>query len=172
MHGSIRKWLAAGVATGFILGVAALLGGCQTAPAAPQAGLSPAQVAVLRQEGFTLTDDGWTFGLGEKLLFGTDEAVLSVPAEQFIGRLGQVLVIAKITHLRVEGHTDSVGSDAYNDNLSLLRAQAVTAALVRVDMPAADIATRGLGKLDPVADNHTATGRGENRRVAIIISTH
>jgi outer membrane protein OmpA-like peptidoglycan-associated protein len=165
MYGLIRKWSARWA----LVGLLAVLAGCQTPPP-PAAGLSPAQLAVLKHEGFKLTDDGWTFGVGDKLLFHSDEAVLSDKAEQFIGRLGHVLVSANITHLRIEGHTDSVGSDGYNDELSLHRAQAVTAALLRAGIPAAGVATRGLGKLDPVADNGTVAGRSENRRVAIIIS--
>ena len=68
----------------------------------------------------------------------------------------------------VEGHTDSVGSDAYNQKLSERRAQAVRDYMVAEGISASRISTRGWGKSKPVASNDTAEGRAENRRVEII----
>ena len=68
----------------------------------------------------------------------------------------------------VEGHTDSVGSDAYNQRLSERRAEAVKAYLVRQGIDASRISTRGLGKTRPVASNQTEAGRAENRRAEVI----
>ena len=67
----------------------------------------------------------------------------------------------------VEGHTDSVGSDAYNDALSLRRADTVKQFLVAEGISPARIETRGYGKSRPVADNSTAIGREQNRRVEV-----
>uniref|UniRef100_UPI002FE40654 OmpA family protein n=1 Tax=Tepidimonas sp. TaxID=2002775 RepID=UPI002FE40654 len=67
------------------------------------------------------------------------------------------------------GHTDSVGSDAYNDRLSLRRAEAVKAYLVSKGIPADKVRTEGRGKREPVADNATAEGRAKNRRVDVTI---
>ena len=68
----------------------------------------------------------------------------------------------------VEGHTDSVGSDSYNQKLSERRAQAVRDYLVRQGIDASRITVRGYGKTRPVASNATAEGRAENRRAEVI----
>ncbi|MFS2140243.1 OmpA family protein [Duganella sp. Dugasp56] len=65
------------------------------------------------------------------------------------------------------GHTDSVGSDDYNQKLSLRRAEAVKAYLVSKGMDAARIYTEGKGETQPMADNKTAEGRAKNRRVTV-----
>ena len=65
------------------------------------------------------------------------------------------------------GHTDSVGSDAYNQKLSVRRAEAVKAYLVSKGIEANRVYTEGKGKKQPVADNKTAEGRAQNRRVEI-----
>ena len=65
------------------------------------------------------------------------------------------------------GHTDSVGSDAYNDKLSVQRSEAVKAYLVSKGIDASKIYTEGKGEKQPVAANSTAEGRAKNRRVEI-----
>jgi len=65
----------------------------------------------------------------------------------------------------LEGHTDSVGSDAYNRNLSQRRADSVKAYVTGKGIDAARIEARGFGEAQPVADNATAEGRAQNRRV-------
>ena len=65
------------------------------------------------------------------------------------------------------GHTDSVGSDAYNQKLSLRRSQAVKAYLVSKGIDKTRIYTEGKGEKQPVADNKTKEGRAKNRRVEI-----
>ena len=74
------------------------------------------------------------------------------------------------TKIVVEGHTDSVGSDAYNDALSQRRADAVASALLARGVPGEDIRALGRGKSYPVATNETQAGRQQNRRVEIIFS--
>jgi len=71
-------------------------------------------------------------------------------------------------HVVVEGYTDSIGSDAYNLKLSERRAETVRNLMVEKGISASRITTRGFGKANPVADNKTAEGRAENRRVEII----
>jgi outer membrane protein OmpA-like peptidoglycan-associated protein len=71
-------------------------------------------------------------------------------------------------HVVVEGYTDSIGSDAYNLRLSERRAEVVRDLMVQKGISASRITTRGFGKANPVADNKTAAGRAENRRVEII----
>ena len=72
--------------------------------------------------------------------------------------------------LDVEGHTDSVGGDEYNQRLSEQRGGAVRDYLTQQGMPAASVTTKGLGKTQPVASNDTPTGRQQNRRVELVIS--
>jgi OmpA-OmpF porin, OOP family len=65
------------------------------------------------------------------------------------------------------GHTDSVGTDAYNQKLSIRRAEAVKAYIVSKGVDVARVYTEGKGEKQPVADNKTAAGRAKNRRVEI-----
>lgn len=145
---------------------AVLLGGCQTAPK----GLSPAQISVLKKEGFKPTDEGWEFGLSDKVLFETDAAVVKDASRQTIERIGRDLLGVGIDTIRLDGHTDNSGAEEYNRQLSLRRARAVADVLIGIGMPAANVQVRGLGATQPVADNRSAEGRAENRRVAMVIA--
>lgn len=71
--------------------------------------------------------------------------------------------------MRIEGHTDAIASDAYNQALSERRARSVSAWLTARGIPAARLTTRGVGEAKPVADNRTAEGRQRNRRVEVVI---
>jgi len=144
------------------------LSGCQTAP--PK-GLSPAQVAVLKQQGFEPTDDGWAFGLSGKVLFGSDIESLNAPSTEIVERIGKALLGVGIDRVRVDGHTDASGKESYNQQLSLRRAKSVATVLTRVGMKEQNIQLRGLGSSQPVTANDTAAGRTENRRVSIVVST-
>ena len=142
------------------------LGGCQTAP--PK-GLSPAQVAVLKQQGFELTDEGWAFGLSGKVLFGSDVETLNQPSTDIVQRIGKALLGVGIERVRVDGHTDTSGKETYNQQLSLRRAKSVAHVLAGVGMKEENVQLRGLGSSEPVASNATAAGRTENRRVSIVV---
>ena len=142
------------------------LSGCQTPP--PK-GLSPAQVAVLKQQGFELTDDGWAFGLSGKVLFGSDVESLNAPSTVIVERIGKALLGVGIDRVRVDGHTDASGKEPYNVALSLRRAKSVGKVLTRVGMKEENIQLRGLGSSEPVAPNTTTAGRTENRRVSIVV---
>ena len=72
--------------------------------------------------------------------------------------------------LQVEGYTDSVGSDDYNQKLSENRADAVRNFLLTQGVQEANITATGYGKAKPVADNATAQGRAQNRRVQLVVS--
>ncbi|ROO33728.1 Outer membrane protein OmpA [Pseudomonas sp. NFACC09-4] len=142
------------------------LGGCQTTP--PK-GLTPAQITVLKEQGFKLTDEGWAFGLSGKVLFGSDVETLNPASTEIVERIGKALLGAGIERVRVDGHTDASGSQAYNEQLSIRRANSVGKVLTSVGMREENIQLRGLGSSKPVASNDTASGRTENRRVAIVV---
>jgi outer membrane protein OmpA-like peptidoglycan-associated protein len=134
-------------------------------------GLTPAQIAILQQQGFHPISGGWELGLSDKVLFATNSDTLNPTTHTAIEQLGRSLLSVQIAYLRIEGHTDNYGTDAYNDDLSLRRANAVAGVLEEAGMIPANLQVRGLGKLDPIADNNTPTGQSENRRVAIIVSS-
>ncbi|WHS61062.1 OmpA family protein [Pseudomonas sp. G2-4] len=142
------------------------LTGCQTAP---QKGLTPAQIAVLKQQGFELTDEGWAFGLSGKVLFGSDVENLNPASTEIVERIGKALLLAGIERVRIDGHTDASGSQAYNEQLSIRRANSVSKVLIGVGMREENVQSRGLGSSRPVASNDTVDGRTENRRVAIVV---
>lgn len=143
------------------------LSGCQTVP---QKGLTPAQIAVLKQQGFELTDEGWAFGLSGKVLFGSDVDSLNAQSSEIVQRIGKSLLGVGIDRVRVDGHTDASGKEVYNEQLSVRRAKSVASVLASVGMKQDNIQLRGLGSSKPVASNDTASGRTENRRVAIVVS--
>jgi len=143
------------------------LAGCQTAP--PAKGLTAQQVAVLKQQGFKPTDEGWAFDLSGKVLFGSNVDVLNDPSRVVVERIGRALLGAGINGVRIDGHTDASGKTAYNEQLSLRRAHSVAVALINIGMAERDIQQRGLGSREPVATNDTPEGRTENRRVAIVV---
>jgi len=106
------------------------------------------------------------------MLFGFDSAELSEDAKAVIDeRIETLRGKARLTSaMRIEGHTDSTGPEAYNQQLSQRRAQAVADYIVSqsYNVKASDIEVVGKGESDPVASNATAQGRAENRRVVIL----
>jgi outer membrane protein OmpA-like peptidoglycan-associated protein len=72
--------------------------------------------------------------------------------------------------LDVEGYTDSVGGDEYNQRLSEQRGTSVRDYLIQQGMAGSSVTTKGFGKAEPVASNDTAQGRQQNRRVELVIS--
>ncbi|CNE83280.1 OmpA family protein [Yersinia frederiksenii] len=143
-----------------------VLTGCQAKPQ----GLTPEQIAALQEQGFKLTDNGWEFGLTNKVLFDSDVRKLNSSGTQTVQNIGQALHNVGINHLRVDGHTDATGENSYNQKLSYERAAAVADSLATIGIPRTNIDVRGRGKLEPVADNRSAKGRAENRRVAMIVT--
>jgi outer membrane protein OmpA-like peptidoglycan-associated protein len=154
------------------------LAACQAPPAkeeapqaveAPRTRLKPEQIAVLKEQGFQLKDEGWEFDMSSKVLFGNDSDVLTPASRGNIERIGRALVEVQIDGLRLEGHTDSVGNPEYNQRLSVARASSVGKVLIAIGMRQENLDIRGLGMSKPVTDNKTAAGRQENRRVVIIV---
>lgn len=115
------------------------------------------------------TDRGLVITLGD-VLFATGQADLKSGARRSLEKLSAFLHEYPQRNVQIEGFTDSVGSDDYNQGLSERRAGSVRDALTGMGISSDRIQTRGLGKSSPVADNDSATGRQQNRRVEVIIS--
>jgi outer membrane protein OmpA-like peptidoglycan-associated protein len=115
------------------------------------------------------TDRGLVLPLGD-VLFDTGAATLKPGAATTIDRLAQFMRDYPERSVRIEGHTDSAGSDETNQSLSERRAQAVRDALLERGLAAERIATLGYGEARPIAGNDSAGGRQQNRRVEIVLS--
>lgn len=99
--------------------------------------------------------------------FDFDKAVLKPEAKAKLDDLVGKLKGINLEVIIAVGHTDAIGSDAYNNKLSVRRAEAVKAYLVSKGIEPNRVYTEGKGKKQPVADNKTAEGRAKNRRVEI-----
>ncbi len=115
------------------------------------------------------TNRGLVLTLGD-VLFDTDEADLKPGAESTIDELARFLRESPDRRILIEGHTDSRGSEQYNQALSERRAQAVRDALMQRGIAAERMSVRGMGEQSPVATNETTAGRQQNRRVEIVVS--
>jgi outer membrane protein OmpA-like peptidoglycan-associated protein len=104
------------------------------------------------------------------VLFDTARHDLKPIAREKLARIAGIVLAHPGLALEAEGHTDSVGSDEYNQSLSERRANAVRDFLVKQGVPATMINSRGMGEGSPVASNDTAAGRQQNRRVELIVS--
>lgn len=155
-----RHVLAAGA------GLAAMLAGCQSAPPAPA---KPSLTELLSAAGFFEGDEGWTLNLDSQMLFAFESDALTEQARAAIARLSRVLLEIGIQQLRVEGHTDNIGTGEFNQRLSMRRAEAVAREFAARGLSRASITTVGHGMAKPIADNKTEAGRAQNRRVVVII---
>lgn len=146
----------------------AALAACQTVPDRPA--FSKQQVAALTGQGFRPVGENYELGISDKVLFGFDSSELSAETGAVVDKLSKALVGAGIRGATVEGHTDALGADDYNLDLSQRRAVAVKAAFEAAGMPAGSIRAQGLGESDPVETNDTEEGRAQNRRVVIVVT--
>ena len=108
-----------------------------------------------------------TFDSG--ILFDFDKATLKPAAKQNISDLAATLNKYDDTNVMIVGHTDSKGSDDYNQSLSEKRASAVSSYAQSQGITSTRIERRGLGEKEPIANNETDAGRSQNRRVEIAI---
>src|SRR5207237_731906 len=99
--------------------------------------------------------------------FDFDKATLKPEGKQKLAEVVRELKANPNIRVLVEGHTDSIGSDAYNQRLSERRAKAVADYMESEGITASRITTKGWGKTKPVASNKTKEGRAQNRRVEI-----
>jgi outer membrane protein OmpA-like peptidoglycan-associated protein len=114
------------------------------------------------------TDRGVVVTLGD-VLFETGRADLKSGSRQTLDKLTAFLQAYPKRNVQIEGFTDSVGGDDYNQSLSERRADSVRDALTSMGIANDRILTKGLGKSSPVGDNATAQGRQQNRRVEVLI---
>ncbi|MBK6879961.1 MAG: OmpA family protein [Elusimicrobia bacterium] len=116
------------------------------------------------------TESGIVTTLKNNLLFDTAKADLKPVAADSVNQISDILKQYPENKIIVVGFTDDRGSDAYNQNLSLQRAQAVRLSMVGRGVPAAAVEAVGMGEATPVAPNTTEEGRSKNRRVELQIS--
>jgi len=115
------------------------------------------------------TDRGMVVTIGD-VLFATDRAELTPNGVANVRKLAEVMMQNPDRTVLVEGFTDSTGSAAHNQDLSVRRAQAVAQALTSLGVPRERVAMRGYGEAFPVASNDNAANRQLNRRVEIVLS--
>jgi outer membrane protein OmpA-like peptidoglycan-associated protein len=104
------------------------------------------------------------------VLFDFNKYTLKPDAREKLAKVSGILLAYPGLKLQVEGYTDNVGSDEYNQKLSEERADAVRDYLESQSVKDNNISAMGYGKSDPVADNSTAEGRAQNRRVQLVVS--
>jgi outer membrane protein OmpA-like peptidoglycan-associated protein len=104
------------------------------------------------------------------VLFDFNKYTLKGEARERLARISGIVLAYPDLKLQIEGYTDSIGSEEYNQTLSEKRAEAVRDYLVSSGVSMNNVAAQGMGKADPVADNSTAAGRKLNRRVEMIVS--
>jgi outer membrane protein OmpA-like peptidoglycan-associated protein len=104
------------------------------------------------------------------VLFDTGKYSLRPVAREKLAKLAGIVSGHPGLRLAVEGYTDSVGGDDYNQQLSEHRSEGVRAYLTQQGMPEGSVTAKGFGKTQPVASNETAEGRQQNRRVELVIS--
>lgn len=104
------------------------------------------------------------------VLFDSGQYSLKPGAREKLAKVSGIILAHPGLNLQIEGHTDSVGSDDFNQRLSEKRADSVRTYLVGQGISGDSVSAIGLGKADPVATNTTAAGRQQNRRVELIVS--
>jgi len=140
------------------------------------AGKSESLTAALADLGATRVGTEVHIALASDVLFGFDKAVLRPEAAPALEKVALVIQSFEHSQVTVEGHSDNVGADAYNQELSERRARAVQSWLASHKVTAA-IATRGWGESKPVVPNTNPDGtdnpanRQKNRRVEIVVKT-
>jgi len=103
------------------------------------------------------------------ILFDTDKADLKSAAQTNLANLATSLKNNPETNIMIIGHTDDTGSDSHNMDLSVKRAASVKSYLASANVSSARLSTSGKGESEPIADNTSADGRSQNRRVEIVI---
>jgi OOP family OmpA-OmpF porin len=143
-------------------------------PSAPKAAPAPTPVAVMAAPAMAApvsmpVSTKHTFNAGA--MFAFDSAKLTPAAEQDMAKMAaEAKSLNTLSMVMVEGHTDNIGTAAYNQQLSIKRAMAVRTSLIAHGVPANLIEAKGYGFDKPIASNKSKDGRSQNRRVEIIIN--
>lgn len=123
------------------------------------------KIAAVKQE-----PRGMVITLSGSVLFASGQSTLLPAAQQKLSQVAGALKQQDASkNIVIEGHTDSQGADAYNEALSQRRATAVRDYLVSQGVAADKVMAQGFGEVRPIADNKSAEGRANNRRVEIVI---
>jgi outer membrane protein OmpA-like peptidoglycan-associated protein len=104
------------------------------------------------------------------VLFDFGKYTLKPEARERLARISGIVLAYPDLRLEIDGYTDSIGSDEFNQSLSEKRAATVRDYLVNSNVPIDNVVARGLGKSNPIASNTTPSGRKMNRRVELIVS--
>ena len=104
------------------------------------------------------------------VLFDSASYTPELGAREKLAKISGILLAHPGLALQIEGHTDSVGSDEFNQQLSERRASSVRDFLAEQGVPASSMTAHGFGKTQPVASNDTAEGRQRNRRVELVVN--
>jgi outer membrane protein OmpA-like peptidoglycan-associated protein len=127
------------------------------------------QVKMLKKEGFVLTEEGWSLGLPERLLFDFNKSDIKPENGKEIIRLAKQLNKYDLQKLKIVGHTDDIGNPEYNQKLSEERAQSVAGIFLKEGFKQTNLNVIGRGSNQPFVPNTSDENRASNRRVAIII---
>lgn len=127
------------------------------------------QVKMLKKEGFVLTEEGWSLGLPERLLFDFNKSDIKPENGKEIVRLAKQLNKYDLQKLKIVGHTDDIGNPEYNQKLSEERAQSVAGIFLNEGFKQTNLNVIGRGSNQPFVPNTSHENRASNRRVAIII---
>ncbi|NTS42008.1 OmpA family protein [Flavisolibacter sp. BT320] len=117
-------------------------------------------------------EEGIVVKFKDQVLFGFDSESLGSSAQANLDKLVTILNRYPDTDITVIGHTDSKGTDAYNQGLSERRAQAVLTYLRNHNITTSRLKAKGMGESDPIATNDTDEGRANNRRVEFVITAN
>lgn len=179
-----------GAFEGPFLGFGFTFGGAKPAPVAAPAPVTapapvpePVVVAPVDTDGDGVADDqdqcprttkgdrvdeiGCGYNIQVEAKFDNGSATIKPESYQALDDAAELLKRVPSMRGVIEGHTDSSGSEAFNQKLSERRAAAVSSYLIQKGIDAARIPSKGMGELEPIADNHTEEGRAMNRRVVL-----
>ena len=104
------------------------------------------------------------------VLFDSGQYTLRPLAREKLAKISGIVLAYPSLRLAVEGNTDSVGTEAFNQTLSENRAASVRSYLTKEGIPEASTTAQGFGETRPIASNDTADGRQQNRRVELVVS--
>ncbi len=114
--------------------------------------------------------DNIVLNMPGRVTFATDSAQITPAFHNTLDQVAATIAEYQDTRVQVAGHTDNIGSESANQQLSERRAQAVASYLVGRGVAATRVTTIGYGETQPIASNETADGRQQNRRVEIVLS--